>query len=242
MKKEYNMVKISFSWDDGAVEDLKLMDLLMRYSIPSIFFIPATNQERPTINKNEIKTIYNNGFEIGAHTYSHSYLTRVPNDTAVRDIVNGKEYLEQLLGNEVPHFCFPGGSYNKELVKQCSDIFTSARTADTGAVFRSNTFLIKPAFHFFNRGKRSLIYNSLKNNSPIFYLVLSNLKYSDYFDFVRHILDDIISSKGDYGINIWGHSWEIEEYGLWNRLEDLFKYLTNFYSKSISGYSEIVWH
>ena len=70
------MVLIAFSWDDGAVEDLKLMDLSLKYSIPGLFFIPATNTERKVLSGENIKKIDNNGFEIGAHTYSHKYLSK----------------------------------------------------------------------------------------------------------------------------------------------------------------------
>ena len=27
--------------------------------------------------------------------------------------------------------------------------------------------------------------------------------------------------------HLWGHSWEIEKYGMWKQLEELFKYINN---------------
>jgi peptidoglycan/xylan/chitin deacetylase (PgdA/CDA1 family) len=156
------MIRISFSWDDGAPEDLKLMDLSLNYKVPGIFFIPAKNKERGVMSVDSIKTLSNNNFEIGAHTYSHSYLTDMSLEEADDEISSGKEYLEQILGKEVPHFCFPGGKYNMKLVETSKKYFKSARTADTGAMVRPQSFLIKPTFHFYNRGRLSLIYNSLK--------------------------------------------------------------------------------
>ena len=72
------MVLIAFSWDDGADEDMKLMDLSSVYKIPGMFFIPATNPERKVLSAENIKKIDNNRFEIGAHTYSHKYLSKLP--------------------------------------------------------------------------------------------------------------------------------------------------------------------
>src|SRR5450759_2035031 len=128
------MVYISFSWDDGAIEDLKLMDLSLKYSIPGIFFIPATNMERGVMPDENIKTLSKNNFEIGAHTYSHLYLTKLEFKKADEELLSGKDFLEQLLGREIPHFCFPGGKYNPELVEASKKYFKSARTADTGAL------------------------------------------------------------------------------------------------------------
>ncbi len=56
------MLFISFSWDDGAVEDLKLMELSQKYDIPGIFFIPCTNPERAVLTEENIRTINRNGF------------------------------------------------------------------------------------------------------------------------------------------------------------------------------------
>ena len=109
------MIKISFSWDDGAIEDNKLKDLCIKYKIPSIFFIPAKNSERGVLSKVEIRQIFESGFEIGAHTFSHKYLTELDLQSAELELYNGKEYLQDIIGQEIPHFCFPGGYFNDEL-------------------------------------------------------------------------------------------------------------------------------
>jgi peptidoglycan/xylan/chitin deacetylase (PgdA/CDA1 family) len=234
------MVCLSFCWDDGSAEDMKMMDLSLKYKIPGIFFIPVTNQERGVITNEDIKLLSRNSFEIGAHTYSHSYLPSLPFEKADEELLNGKTYLEQLLGNEVPHFCFPGGKFNSELVAASKKYFKSARTADTGAVVKDNTFLIRPAFHFYNRGKKSIIYNSLKNASPVFRHSLLNILCSDYFDFIRNIITDLSTSPSIYKMIIWGHSWEVERYLLWAELEDFFKFINDSSLYRISDYSSLV--
>lgn len=234
------MVYISFSWDDGAIEDLKLMDISLKYNIPGIFFIPATNTERGVMSKDNIKTIAKNNFEIGAHTYSHTYLTHLPIKAADEEMITGKSFLEQLLGQEVPHFCFPGGKFSSELVETSKQYFKSARTADTGALIQNNSYLIKPTFHFYDRGKKSLVYNSLKNRSPVFRLTLSNILTRNYFDLMINIIVDLANSPDNNKIIIWGHSWEIGKFQLWNRLEDLFQFISGQYPQSRLGYSELL--
>jgi peptidoglycan/xylan/chitin deacetylase (PgdA/CDA1 family) len=234
------MVNISFAWDDGSSEDLKLMDLCLHYSIPAIFFIPVTNPERAVISKSEVKVIESNGFEIGAHTYSHSYLTLIKPKDADIELVSGRDFYEQILGKEIQHFCFPGGKYNNELVEMVKSYFKTARTADTGALIRKNAFLIKPTFHFFNRGKKSLIYNSFKNSSVINYLTIRNIISKGYFNYLKNIITDLSDYPETYRIIIWGHSWEIEQFSLWNDLDDFFQWITKNYSSDVRSYSEIL--
>jgi peptidoglycan-N-acetylglucosamine deacetylase len=234
------MVYISFSWDDGAIEDMKLMDLSLKFDIPGIFFVPATNNERDVMPEKNIKTLLKNKFEIGSHTYSHAYLTLLPLEKAQAELLNGKNFLEQLLGIEASHFCFPGGKYNSELLEVSKQYFKSARTADTGAMLQSNSYLIKPTFHFYDRGKKSLIYNGLKNRSPIFRLSLTNILSRNYFDFIKNIIVDLANSPEHYKIIIWGHSWEIEKFQLWWWLEDMFQFININYPKVKRGYSELI--
>lgn len=234
------MVLIAFSWDDGAVEDLKLMDLSLNYKIPGLFFIPATNTERNVLPEENIKKIDNNGFEIGAHTYSHKYLSKLSLNEAQIEIVSGKDYLEQLLGKGVIHFCFPGGKYNSELIKITRRYFSSARTADTGALIGKDSFLIRPAIHFYDRGKMSLLFNSVKNMSLICPAILKNLSGDSYFDLLKKIIEALNNYSGTHRMIVWGHSWEIEQFSLWDDLTDFFQWLTKNYSSNLRNYSEII--
>jgi hypothetical protein len=188
----------------------------------------------------DIKRISVNNFEIGAHTYSHSYLTNVPLQKANEELFAGKMYIEQLLGKEVPHFCFPGGKFNSDLVNISKQYFKSARTADTCSIGHKNSYLIKPTFHFYNRGKKSLIFNGLKNSFRIFHLSLKNISCSDYFELIRKIIADLSSSSCTSYIMIWGHSWEIEKFMLWNKLDNLFQEISGKYPGNILSYSDFV--
>ena len=234
------MVNITFTWDDGAVEDIKLMNIAIKHNIPSLFFIPATNSERNVMPGQSIKAIAENNFEIGAHTYSHSYLTTLPLKKAHEEILNGKFFLEQLIGKEIPHFCFPGGHYNPDLIDITKEYFKTARTADTGVLVNEYKFLIRPTFQFYDRGKKSLIYHSFKSFSELSGLTIKNLFSTGYFNFVKDIIWDLNDRHGAHRIIIWGHSWEIEENNLWDILEDFFIWLNNKIPNSLKSYSDLI--
>lgn len=234
------MVLISFSWDDGAVEDMKLMDMSLKHGIPGIFFIPATNQEHDVISGKEIQLLTDNNFEVGSHTYSHCYLTHIPFKKAVEEMISGKDFLEQITGNAVPHFCFPGGFYNKQLVDVSGSYFKSARSAATGAVVAPKSFLVKPSFHFFNRGKKSLFFNSMKNNSLIFRILVKNILNSDYFDILLKVLMELSEKPELYRIIIWGHSWEINQFDLWKKLDSFLFSINHNFPGRVRKYSDLI--
>lgn len=232
------MIRITFSWDDGAMEDLKLMDLSLRYEMPGMFFIPAINNERSVISRSEIMALAQNNFEIGSHTYSHTYLTQLPIKKAEDEIVSGKNYLQELLGKEILHFCFPGGKSNTALINFSKQHFKSARTADTGSFVNYGEFLIKPTFHLYNRGKKSLFYHSLINTS-LFQATIKHIISNDYFNLIQSVIQDMASSNQQNNILIWGHSWEIEKYNYWKKLEELFVFINSQPAIEKTSYSNL---
>jgi hypothetical protein len=40
----------------------------------------------------------------------------------------------------------------------------------------------------------------------------------------KAMFDQVIKDGGIY--HIWGHSWEVDEHGDWERLEDVFRYIS----------------
>ncbi|MBX8825287.1 polysaccharide deacetylase family protein [Ochrobactrum sp. SFR4] len=53
------------------------------------------------------------GHEVGAHTLDHVNLNETPDNEARRQISESKSRLEDMLGAEVPHFCYPYGANNQ---------------------------------------------------------------------------------------------------------------------------------
>lgn len=52
------------------------------------------------------------GHEVGAHTLDHVNLNNTSDDEARRQISESKSRLEDMLGTEVPNFCYPYGANN----------------------------------------------------------------------------------------------------------------------------------
>lgn len=230
-------MKIVFTWDDGALEDLKLFELHKKYDIPGMFFVPNFNKEgRDVLSPEMIKNASSDLISFGGHTITHSYLPTIPAEDLDKELKDNRDYLSEITGKPIEHFCLPGGKYDSELLKVCYKYFKTVRTADT-MNFNCNGTLCKPAFHFYPRGKKSMLVNALrsKNIFGAFKVAFSFSK--SYYDIIYKFIDS--SKNKDTVIVIWGHSWELEKLNLWAELEKLMKYVSENYKESCVSYEKI---
>ncbi|SHK33458.1 polysaccharide deacetylase family protein [Thermocrinis minervae] len=99
--------------------------VLKRYNIPAVVFVPVMcvgkfnlwdwkelRVKKPIMSWDQIKMLVEEGFEIGSHTLTHPFLSRIPPEQAAREIEDSKKILEDKLGVEVVSFCYPYGDYN----------------------------------------------------------------------------------------------------------------------------------
>lgn len=119
--------RFAITFDDGFVNVLRhAVPLLERYKFKAIqFLVPGligkTNEweqregeagER-LMDAGEIREWLAAGHEIGAHTLTHPFLTRLPPDRAREEIFASKKMLEDDFGVPIRHFCYPYGDQNE---------------------------------------------------------------------------------------------------------------------------------
>lgn len=63
----------------------------------------------------QLKHLHQQGWEVGSHSLTHPYLTRLPPSQARIEIMQSREVLEQILGAEVNTFCYPYGDFNLQI-------------------------------------------------------------------------------------------------------------------------------
>ncbi len=54
------------------------------------------------------------GMDVGSHTQTHANLKELSSDAARQQITQSKDELQQMVGTEVRHFCYPYGWFNPE--------------------------------------------------------------------------------------------------------------------------------
>lgn len=218
------MVWVTTSWDDGHKLDMRLVALLKKYGIKGTIYICPRHpefQRKDLLSTQDILSISEN-FEIGAHTITHPHLTKIAISQANDEIIQSKFYLEELLQQEVTAFCYPYGDYNEEvkgLIKKHG--YKLARTTKRYAFDNTDdAFELPTTFHTYTH------YSDL-------YKVLSFSKFSptmfkkcwDWEKLAMALFDRTYQIDGLF--HLWGHSWEIERYNAWKKLEKVFSYIAS---------------
>jgi len=213
---------VTTSWDDGHVLDLRLANLLARYGIRGTFYVAPQNVEFAPGRRLDDAAIAKlaTGFEIGAHTLTHRRLTTLSLKEAQREIVDGKEALESIIGFPVKAFCYPGGLYDAGHVKLVRAAgFSVARTTQRFAISLPTDPLQMPTTVH--------AYRHLANNNA---LKLAKCRPLLAFNLVRCwdrmaelLFDQVLASNGVF--HLWGHSWEVDRHKDWRRLERVLAYV-----------------
>jgi peptidoglycan/xylan/chitin deacetylase (PgdA/CDA1 family) len=217
---------ITTSWDDGYPADNKIADLLKKYNMSGTFYIPKENEEYEVMNENSICDLAKQ-FEIGGHTLSHVRIRSTSNNFFEREILGCYNWLEELLDTKPLSFCFPGGIYNKPAIEYALNSgFKLLRTTELLSTRGLNSNNVLPTtIQVFKHDHSTYFKHLLKRfkfNSMWLYAHSGNR--GDLFKMVDFYMRQI----DDYGgcFHLWGHSWEIEKFNLWNDLEQIFKIIS----------------
>jgi len=211
---------VTTSWDDGSAEDFRIADLLAKYGLPGCFYIPRTNPERSVISEAEIKELAS-AYEIGGHTLRHLPLTSLPSAEARREIHDGKQWLDQLIGRATQSFCYPCGKFTDEHAREVAAAgFTGARTADWMCLEpTSDVYRIAPSLHMYPHSLPIHVAHCLRrgHHRALGRYLLRFAAPTRPSQLAEAMLDFIEQHGGVF--HIWGHGWEIAEHDLWSELE-----------------------
>lgn len=217
---------ITTSWDDGHALDLRLAELLDKYGIKGTFYVPINNAEHTVMLPSELDVIAGK-FEIGGHTVNHIYLNTLGEDDARYEVAECKTMLQDRLGRTVDAFCYPGGKYSQRdirLVSKAGFLFgRTTRLLHTSTSIQPQ--LMDTSMQAYHHSSVTLTKHCLKAGFVLpIVQQLFFYKGNKNFPLLAEVLMNKIQSNGGV-FHLWGHSWEIEEFGLWNDLELLLKAL-----------------
>ncbi|GIV20479.1 MAG: polysaccharide deacetylase [Armatimonadota bacterium] len=77
----------------------------------------APRHRHRVMNREHLLELHQHGWEVGAHTLTHPYLTRLSSEDARRQIEQCRQELEELTGASVTSFCYPYGDVNETIVQ-----------------------------------------------------------------------------------------------------------------------------
>ncbi len=186
---------LTMSYDDGKLADERLLEIFNRYGIRGTFNLNYGLMDMEIrLKPEQIPRLYQ-GHEIATHTMTHPTVARCPLVQAAREILKDREGLERLTGGLVRGHAYPNGSYNEDI----KDLFRKLGIAYGRVVEETEAFELPtdpmewhPTCH---------------HNNPRL------LEMAEWFaDF----------SKKQYLklMYVWGHSYEFDRDGNWNRIEE----------------------
>jgi peptidoglycan/xylan/chitin deacetylase (PgdA/CDA1 family) len=208
---------VTFSFDDGVTQDIRLIEILNRYSLKGTFNInsellgKAGQLERngrtvrhDKVQACELRGIYA-GHEVAAHTLTHPNLTKLEAGEIVRQVEEDRKNLSAFCGYDVVGMAYPcGGVNNDERVANVIKNNTGIKYART----------ITSTYNFEKQE------NLFRFNPSVYYI-------EENFE---EIIDSFLAFEAEAPalLYIWGHSYEMDaEYISWEKFEAMCAKLAN---------------
>ena len=225
-----NRLIVMTSWDDGDGKDIKLAEILRNAQLAATFYVPIFGQDgKRTLLPEDLRALVSEGFEVGAHTMTHPVLSDLHGQRLWFEVSDCKQVLEQILGQEVQMFCYPRGRYNQEVLEMVRKAgYRGARTTrmlcrqnsfrtfempTTLQAYRHNSFT-----YYKNLGKR-------RDLSGLYQYVFELRRLRSWVELGKTLFDQALEEGGIW--HLYGHSWEIEKFGLWDELQEVLDYVRN---------------
>jgi peptidoglycan/xylan/chitin deacetylase (PgdA/CDA1 family) len=133
------------TFDDGMQDNYeKALPLLSEYDIPATVYVlagmigKANPWMRPDLRQRmmteaELRELVAAGWDLGAHSMTHPDMSTLPYDACLREMVDSKRTLEEVVGLPVDTFAYPFGSYCPAAVAAAQDAgFTAAVSTGKG--------------------------------------------------------------------------------------------------------------
>lgn len=210
---------VTFSYDDGVTQDIRLIELLNKYGLKCTFNLNSEllgkrgilireNQRisHYKIHPEDVKYVYE-GHEVAVHTLTHPNLTTLNEKEIIRQVEQDRLNLCELVGYEVEGMAYPCGGVNNndevaEIIKNDTGICYCRTITDT------DSFDMQKNLYRFN---------------PNVYHIME-------YERLMKMGEEFVSMKTEIPqiFYIWGHSYEMDLHpDYWNKLEEFFALISN---------------
>lgn len=212
MKFDGKYKAITFSFDDGNQDDVRLVGILNKYGLKGTFNLNSGKlsedncwtyeEKKPVrhINYTEHPDLYD-GHEVACHSYTHPHLENMERQAVDNQIRLDKKLLECLYGYPIRGMAYPYGTYNETVLEVLAENgIEYSRAVKSTHDFNLPDALLewRPTCHFKDAAIRDLAeqFVNCKAESPMLFY-------------------------------IWGHSYELVTEEDWQKFEELCRFLSN---------------
>ena len=211
---------LTLSYDDGVVQDIRLMEILNQNGIKATFnintglYLPEDTVREKYYGRmkfSEAKALYtNSGHEVAVHGLNHPALDRIPSDEALTEILEDRKNIEKQYGTLARGMAYPGGTYSQQVMEElklCSICYARTIQSTEQVDFPKNWLEWHPTCHHKNP-KLMEITKRFVDESP---------KYGNRI----------------WMLYVWGHSFEFDLQDNWHIIEEFARY---------AGGKEDIWY
>ena len=191
---------LTMSYDDGKVQDRRLIDIFNKYGIKGAFNLNYGQVgERPRMTFEEMEGLYD-GHEIATHTMTHPTIERCPLVEVAEELLEDRKGLEKWTGRIIRGHAYPNGSYSEEIKQLYRQLGVAyARVVETVPDFA----LPKDPLEW---------HATCHHNDP------KLMEYAEFFA-------DFKKSQYLKLMYVWGHSYEFDNNDNWDVIENFCKYM-----------------
>lgn len=194
---------VTLSYDDGVVQDKRLIEIMSKHGIKGTFNIntgwfPENDvQDRGHMSAKQVAELYTGtGNEVAVHTYSHSHLEDLPPELVCEEVLTDRRIIEEIFGTVARGMAYPFGSYNDTVV----DCLKACGIAYARTVKQTEDFKIPEDW--------------LRLNPTCYH---KNPKLFEIAE--RFISFQINESRVSKLFYLWGHSYEFDDDNNWDVIE-----------------------
>ena len=154
---------LTLSYDDGVVQDIRLIGILDKYGLKGTFnintgrYLPEEKQRERFYGRmklSEAQALYkNSGHEVAVHSLTHPFLETLKKPQVLVEILEDRKNIEAQYGTLARGMAYPQGTYNNMVVdalEACGICYSRTTKATENFKFPENWLTLHPTCHHKN--------------------------------------------------------------------------------------------
>lgn len=203
---------LTLSYDDGVVQDIRLIGIMDKYGLKGTFNINTglyldENSVREKfygrMKLSEAKELYtNSGHEVAVHAFTHPFLEKLSSAEVITEIIEDRKNIETQYGTLARGMAYPFGTYSDDVIedlKKCGICYSRTVRTTENFGFPENWLALHPTCHH-NNPKLMELAKHFAEDAP---------RYSSY----------------NWMFYLWGHSYEFDNNNNWEVIEKFAEYI-----------------
>ena len=114
--KDGKLRALTMSYDDGKVQDIRLVEIFNKYGIKATFHINGNKLQNLSDEELRERGKIYEGHEVSCHAFHHSHLSPMPAQIIAKELLDDRAILEKMCGYPVRGMSYPYGIYTNDVI------------------------------------------------------------------------------------------------------------------------------